>query len=129
MRSTTDHPDLTSTDRTGRDTGKTRMPRATGAGKGGGSGQPKPKRPRKPAPSAATETKPTPKTARAGSARGPGLRTGEGPSDRMDVSVELKVPTHDEIAARAYQFYLERGCEDGHAEADWIRAERELLSR
>jgi hypothetical protein len=35
-------------------------------------------------------------------------------------------PTQDEIAARAYQLYLERGCEDGHADEDWLMAEEEL---
>ena len=31
-----------------------------------------------------------------------------------------------EIAKRAYEFYLARGCQDGHAIEDWVRAEQEL---
>jgi hypothetical protein len=32
----------------------------------------------------------------------------------------------DRIAARAHQLYMERGREDGHAEEDWLQAEREV---
>lgn len=35
-------------------------------------------------------------------------------------------PTHDMIATRAYQLYVERGYVDGHHEEDWSRAESEL---
>jgi len=35
-------------------------------------------------------------------------------------------PSYDEIAFRAYQIYLERGCTPGDAMQDWLRAEREL---
>ncbi|MCX7885728.1 MAG: DUF2934 domain-containing protein [Verrucomicrobiae bacterium] len=35
-------------------------------------------------------------------------------------------PTHEEIAARAYQIYLERGCQPGHELDDWLQAEYEL---
>lgn len=35
-------------------------------------------------------------------------------------------PTHAEIAQRSYELYLARGSVDGHAEADWARAEAEL---
>lgn len=38
-------------------------------------------------------------------------------------------PTHDQIAERAYSFYIERGWKHGHHEQDWIRAELELLAR
>lgn len=31
------------------------------------------------------------------------------------------------IALRAYELYLQRGGVDGHAEEDWLHAERELL--
>ena len=34
--------------------------------------------------------------------------------------------THDEIAARAYQLWHERGCSEGSPEVDWIWAERQL---
>lgn len=33
---------------------------------------------------------------------------------------------HEEIARRAYELYLERGGADGHAEDDWLQAEREI---
>lgn len=36
-------------------------------------------------------------------------------------------PTHEEIALRAYEIYLERGGAPGDALQDWTRAERELL--
>jgi len=36
------------------------------------------------------------------------------------------LPTHEEIAQRAYQVWEHRGRRDGHAEDDWIRAEFEL---
>ncbi len=36
-------------------------------------------------------------------------------------------PTHQEIAARAYQIYLERGRVNGHDMDDWLQAEYELM--
>jgi hypothetical protein len=35
-------------------------------------------------------------------------------------------PTYEAIAARSYELYLARGSEPGHAEEDWLQAEREL---
>lgn len=32
------------------------------------------------------------------------------------------------IALRAYELYLQRNGADGHAEEDWLQAEREILS-
>jgi hypothetical protein len=37
------------------------------------------------------------------------------------------LPTHEEIALRAYRIYLERGSSNGNAIDDWLQAERELL--
>ncbi|MBY0249160.1 MAG: DUF2934 domain-containing protein [Nitrospiraceae bacterium] len=34
-----------------------------------------------------------------------------------------------EIALRAYELYLQRGGTDGHEVEDWLRAEREVLSK
>jgi hypothetical protein len=34
--------------------------------------------------------------------------------------------THDEVARRAYDLFLARGCEHGHDRDDWLQAEREL---
>jgi hypothetical protein len=36
-------------------------------------------------------------------------------------------PTHEQIAARAYGLYLERGRQHGHDMDDWLQAEYELL--
>jgi hypothetical protein len=33
---------------------------------------------------------------------------------------------HQEIARRAYELFLESGGSEGHAEEDWLQAEREL---
>jgi len=41
-------------------------------------------------------------------------------------SLEL---TEELIRARAYQFYEERGCEDGHDLEDWLRAEAEISGK
>jgi len=38
-------------------------------------------------------------------------------------------PSHDAIAARAYQIYQERGCTPGDPMQDWLRAERELTEK
>jgi hypothetical protein len=39
---------------------------------------------------------------------------------------ERKLPTAEQIEQRAYELYLERGCQDGHDVADWLAAEKEL---
>lgn len=31
------------------------------------------------------------------------------------------------IAQRAYELYVQRGCQEGHAVEDWLEAEREVL--
>jgi hypothetical protein len=38
-------------------------------------------------------------------------------------------PTHDEIAAQAYQIYLREGCVEGRDMDHWLRAESELRER
>ena len=38
-------------------------------------------------------------------------------------------PTDEDIRARAYEMYLERGGHDGLDLDDWVRAERELRQR
>ena len=38
-------------------------------------------------------------------------------------------PTHDEVAVRAYELFLERGGRDGSDLEDWLQAERELQER
>ena len=39
----------------------------------------------------------------------------------------LQPLTHERIAARAYQIYIERGCQGGHELDDWLQAQYELL--
>jgi hypothetical protein len=39
-----------------------------------------------------------------------------------------KAPTKEEIELRAYQIYLERGCEDGYDVTDWFVAEEQLTA-
>lgn len=36
-------------------------------------------------------------------------------------------PTQPEIAQRAHERFVERGCEHGHSVEDWLHAERELM--
>ncbi len=44
-------------------------------------------------------------------------------------STAQRVPTSDEIARLAYAYWVERGCQGGSAEEDWLRAERELRAQ
>ena len=39
------------------------------------------------------------------------------------------LPTHQDIAARAYARYLERGCVPGFEREDWLAAEAELTGK
>jgi hypothetical protein len=43
-------------------------------------------------------------------------------------TVATTLPTHEQIAKRAYELYLERGSVEGHHEEDWLLAEAELSS-
>lgn len=47
------------------------------------------------------------------------------PDIRKESEIEWQ-PNPDDIAQRAYEIYLERGREDGHAIEDWLIAEEEL---
>ena len=38
-------------------------------------------------------------------------------------------PSHDKIAALAYQLWLDRGCPVGSPEQDWLQAEDQLRTR
>jgi hypothetical protein len=49
-----------------------------------------------------------------------------GSKKTSSVSAAKAVPTHDEIAVRAYELYLARGSEHGHDAEDWAKAESEL---
>jgi uncharacterized protein YndB with AHSA1/START domain len=55
----------------------------------------------------------------------------EGSSIEENVEIDpananVPVPTHEQIARRAYELYLERGEKAGDAREDWLRAEIEL---
>ncbi len=39
------------------------------------------------------------------------------------------LPTHEQIAKRSYELYLERGSVHGFHEQDWLQAEAELLAQ
>lgn len=45
------------------------------------------------------------------------------------MSSEAAKPTHDEIAALAYNLYKDRGCQAGHDKEDWIYAEQLLTGQ
>ncbi|HYN08314.1 MAG TPA: DUF2934 domain-containing protein [Vicinamibacterales bacterium] len=47
--------------------------------------------------------------------------------DRLAEDQMFEAPSHDEIAARAYAVYQNRGEGHGQALDDWLQAERELL--
>ena len=47
------------------------------------------------------------------------------PADTANDSVRV---SDSEIALKAFAYYCERGCQDGNALEDWLRAERELKS-
>jgi hypothetical protein len=44
-------------------------------------------------------------------------------------AVTPTVLTHDDIAQRAHALYLEKGCQQGQSEQDWLQAEQELKNR
>ena len=50
------------------------------------------------------------------------------PAEKKSAKAEVK-PSHDEIAERAFQIYLERNGAPGDPMQDWIRAERELSEK
>ena len=52
-----------------------------------------------------------------------------GPSYRVRPEIEQAFPTKTQIDARAYELYLQRGCQDGHDVEDWLIAEKELKQR
>ena len=54
---------------------------------------------------------------------------GNGSSLRTKSKSVPKPPTHDKIAARAYEIYLERNGAPGNPLEDWVRAEREILAK
>jgi hypothetical protein len=56
-------------------------------------------------------------------------KTKEAPAPKAKKAATSKLkPTQDQIAARAYEIYLERGATPGDPMQDWLRAERELVA-
>jgi Protein of unknown function (DUF2934) len=45
---------------------------------------------------------------------------------RKTATTEAPFDLEEQIRARAYELYEERGREDGHHEEDWLTAEREI---
>ena len=45
----------------------------------------------------------------------------------MTCSPAPHLPTHDQIAGRAYELFLSRGRQSGHGMDDWLQAEYELI--
>ena len=71
------------------------------------------------------------KTVKSGKVSAPKVKSassnGEGGGRRSSVVRRLgSEPSHEEIAARAYELYLARGSLDGYSEEDWLIAEVEL---
>ena len=68
-----------------------------------------------------------------GARRGPKLNSGpdrpENISETLVAGETTSEPSDDEIRARAYEMYLERGGKHGLDFDDWVRAERELRQR
>ena len=53
-------------------------------------------------------------------------KTKEAPAPKAKKAAAKTKPTQDQIAARAYEIYLERGATPGDPMQDWLRAESEL---
>jgi hypothetical protein len=55
-------------------------------------------------------------------------KTKEAPAPKSKKTAAKTRPTQDQIAARAYEIYLERGATPGDPMQDWLRAEHELAA-
>jgi hypothetical protein len=55
--------------------------------------------------------------------------TGSRPREVLDVGALEALIENDWIARRAYEIYESRGSAPGHANDDWLRAERESAAR
>jgi hypothetical protein len=57
----------------------------------------------------------------------------DGSSPATNESAQRKKPAfedlHARISRRAYELYLQRGCREGHAQQDWLDAERDIIDR
>ena len=66
------------------------------------------------------------KTVKTGKVSAPKVKTASMAAGRASASTSE--PTHDDIAARAYELYLSRGGVDGDDVSDWLAAERLVRS-
>ena len=75
-----------------------------------------------------TAKKATPKKPRATAAKttAPKVTATKSKAAKANLMV---MPSYEEIAALAHKFWTERGQQHGHHEADWLRAEQELLGK
>ena len=67
--------------------------------------------------------------AAAGAAKKTPAKASTQSSSKATASTTPRVPSHEEIARLAERYWAERGHHDGHAEQDWLRAERELMKQ
>jgi hypothetical protein len=49
--------------------------------------------------------------------------------EEQEMNTQQAQLDRDTIARRAYEIYLQRGCQDGHDQDDWYKAEAELGAR
>jgi hypothetical protein len=60
-------------------------------------------------------------------------KTTEKTTKKKETAVEgialVAAPSREQIAELARRYWAERGWQDGYAEQDWLRAERELLGK
>ena len=50
----------------------------------------------------------------------------ESMADSMRVSANIKPPTHEQVALRAYERWEQAGCQPGSTDLNWVEAERAL---
>ena len=43
--------------------------------------------------------------------------------------IAAAAPTHEDIARRAYEIYVEKGCPQGQSEQNWLQAEQEQMNQ
>jgi len=64
------------------------------------------------------------KTVKGGKVSAPKVKSAS--SNGKAAIVSSSEPSHEDVAARAYELYLARGSLDGYSEEDWLLAEAEL---
>ena len=77
---------------------------------------------------AETTKEKTPKKPRATAAKAVTPKTAAPKKKAVKAKVTV-MASHEEIAALAHKFWIERGNAHGHHEEDWLRAEQELLGK